>query len=93
MSRRRNKKHSIWPKIIIFIVVLVLFAVIFGRQGEEKPEETKALREKGIVKTPTDLLGADVVRANRNMLAAKNIRDLVTWSKGLYNPPAKFRTW
>jgi len=41
MSRRRNKKHSIWPKIIIFIVVLVLFAVIFGRQGEEKPEETK----------------------------------------------------
>lgn len=60
---------------------------------EEKPEETKALREKGIVKTPTDLLGADVARANRNMLAAKSIRDLVTWSKGLYNPPAKFRTW
>ena len=41
MSRRRNKKSSVWPKIIIFIVVLVLSAIIFGRRGEEKPEETK----------------------------------------------------
>lgn len=54
--------------------------------------ETKALREKGIVKTPEDL-GIDISRANRSMLAAKNIRDLVKWSKGLYNPPAKFKTW
>lgn len=41
MSRRRNKKSSVWPKIIIFIVVLILSAIIFGRRGEEKPEETK----------------------------------------------------
>ena len=40
MSRRRNKKSSLWPKIIIFIVVLVLAAVIFGRKGEDKEEET-----------------------------------------------------
>lgn len=59
---------------------------------EEKPEETKALREKGIVKTPEDL-GIDITRANRNLLAAKNVRDLVKWSGGLYHPPAKFHNW
>ncbi len=59
---------------------------------EEKPEETKALRRKGIVKTPEDL-GIDISRANRSLLAAKNIRDLVEWSGGLYDPPAKFRSW
>jgi len=57
-----------------------------------KPEDTAALRKKGIVKTPEDL-GIDISRANRSMLAAKNIRELVTWSRGLYNPPAKFRNW
>ncbi len=40
MSRRRNKKSSVWLKVIIFILVLVLAAVIFGRKGEEKPKET-----------------------------------------------------
>ncbi len=59
---------------------------------EEKPEETKELRRKGIVKTPEDL-GIDLSRANRSLLAAKNIRDLVEWSGGLYHPPAKFRNW
>jgi len=61
-----------------------------GLQADEK--ETKALRQKGIVKTPEDL-GIDVSKANRSLLAAKNIRDLVEWSKGLYNPPARFRNW
>ena len=40
MSRRRSKKNSVWLKIIIFVFVLVLSAIIFGRRGEEKPEET-----------------------------------------------------
>lgn len=40
MSRRKNKKSSVWLKVIIFILVLVLAAVIFGRKGEEKPKET-----------------------------------------------------
>ncbi len=40
MSRRRNKKSSIWPKIIIFVAILVLAAVIFGRKGEDKEKET-----------------------------------------------------
>ena len=56
------------------------------------PKETKRLRELGIIKTPADL-GIDMSRANRSMLAAKNVHDLVVWSKGLYNPPAKFRNW
>ena len=56
------------------------------------PKETKRLREKGIVQTPEDL-GIDVSRANRSLLAAKNIQDLVKWSGGLYHPPAKFHNW
>lgn len=57
-----------------------------------KPEETRRLRDAKIVLTPEDL-GVDRDRANRDMLAAKNIRDLVTWSGGLYEPPARFRNW
>ncbi|MCF1503073.1 MULTISPECIES: malonate decarboxylase subunit alpha [Afifella] len=56
------------------------------------PDETRQLREAGIVKTPEDL-GVDRSRANRSLLAARNIRDLVSWSGGLYNPPARFRNW
>lgn len=56
------------------------------------PKQTKQLRDKGIFKTPDDL-GVDVTRANRSMLAAKNVRDLVKCSKGLYNPPARFHNW
>lgn len=57
-----------------------------------KPAETKALRKKGIIKTPEDL-GIDRSRANRSLLAAKSVRELVDWSGGLYDPPARFRNW
>lgn len=57
-----------------------------------KPEETRLLRERGIVKTPQDL-GIDLSRANRSLLAAQNVRDLVKWSNGLYQPPGKFKNW
>lgn len=40
MSRRRNQKSSVWPKILLFVVVLVLAAVIFGRKGDDKDKET-----------------------------------------------------
>ena len=56
------------------------------------PEETRALRADGIVKTSEDL-GIDPARANRSLLAAKNVRDLVKWSGGLYQPPGKFKNW
>ena len=57
-----------------------------------KPEETKALRDKGIIKTLDDL-GIDRGKANRSLLAAKNMYELVEWSGGLYDPPARFRNW
>jgi malonate decarboxylase alpha subunit len=57
-----------------------------------EPKTTEALRKKGVVKTPEDLR-VDVARANRSLLAARSIRELVDWSKGLYNPPARFRNW
>jgi malonate decarboxylase alpha subunit len=53
------------------------------------PKEKKILREAGIVKTPEDL-GIDVSRANRDLLAAKDLEELVRWSGGLYEVPGKF---
>ncbi len=56
------------------------------------PAETVRLRAEGIVKTPEDL-GIDVRRANRSLLAAKSVQELVRWSGGLYQPPGKFKNW
>jgi len=56
------------------------------------PKETRSLRELGIVKTPADL-DIDPRQANRSLLAAKNVRELVDWSGGLYQPPGKFKNW
>ena len=50
------------------------------------------LRRDGLVAFPEDL-GVDVRRANRSLLAARSIGDLVAWSGGLYEPPARFREW
>ncbi|UHC19494.1 malonate decarboxylase subunit alpha [Methylobacterium currus] len=50
------------------------------------------LRERGIVRRPEDL-GIEPLDADRSLLAAKSIKDLVHWSGGLYEPPAKFRNW
>ena len=52
----------------------------------------KSLRERGVVAYPEDL-GIERTAAKRTLLAAKNVKDLVTWSGGLYNPPAKFKNW
>ena len=59
---------------------------------QEDPEVTKRLRKEGIVKLPEDL-GINPAAATRDLLAAKNMKDLVDWSGGLYDPPAKFRNW
>ena len=59
---------------------------------QEDPQETAALRKRGIFKTAEDL-GIDPARANRSLLAAKNMRELVHWSKGLYTPAARFHNW
>jgi malonate decarboxylase alpha subunit len=56
------------------------------------PNRTAEMRRRGIVATPEDL---DVRRADarRTLLAARSIDDLVAWSDGLYQPPARFRSW
>lgn len=56
------------------------------------PAETRRLRELDIIRTREDL-GISITNANRSMLAAKNMRDLVKWSHGLYHPPMRYRTW
>ena len=53
---------------------------------------TADLRFRGIVATPEDL-GVRRTEANRTLLAARSMDDLVAWSGGLYQPPAKFRSW
>ncbi|MCE4224096.1 malonate decarboxylase subunit alpha [Methylobacterium sp. C25] len=52
----------------------------------------QALRERGVIRRPEDL-GIEPLDADRSLLAAKSIKDLVHWSGGLYEPPARFRNW
>ena len=50
------------------------------------------LRDRGIIRRAEDL-GIDKRLATRDLLAAKNMKDLVRASGGLYNPPKRFRNW
>jgi len=50
------------------------------------------LRQRGVIRRPQDL-GINPLDADRNMLAARSIKELVHWSGGLYAPPSKFRNW
>jgi malonate decarboxylase alpha subunit len=61
-----------------------------GRGRDRKAVE--ALRRRGIIRRPEDL-GIDPLAASRQLLAARSIKDLVTWSGGLYQAPSKFRNW
>ncbi|GLW11308.1 malonate decarboxylase subunit alpha [Microtetraspora sp. NBRC 13810] len=71
-------------------VAAVAGATPVGRRIDERRVEE--LRRDGLVALPADL-GVDVRRAKRSLLAARSIEDLVAWSGGLYDPPARFRTW
>jgi len=57
-----------------------------------KPEETAALRKRGVIAYPEDI-GVQPLQASRSLLAARSMEDLVAWSGDLYQPPAKFRSW
>jgi malonate decarboxylase alpha subunit len=57
-----------------------------------KPQETADLRKRGIVAYPEDV-GVHRLQANRSLLAARSMEDLVAWSGGLYKVPAQFRSW
>jgi malonate decarboxylase alpha subunit len=61
-----------------------------GRARDRKMVEK--LRERKIVRWPEDL-GIDPLDAQRSMLAARSIEDLMHWSGNLYDPPNKFRNW
>jgi malonate decarboxylase alpha subunit len=56
------------------------------------PKETARMRRDGLIALPEDI-GVQRGEANRSLLAAKSVAELVEWSGGLYNPPAKFRSW
>jgi malonate decarboxylase alpha subunit len=61
-----------------------------GRKRDHKAVEV--LRQRGVIRRPEDF-GIDPLDANRQLLAAHSIADLVTWSGGLYQPPSRFRNW
>lgn len=61
-----------------------------GRARDKKM--VQHLRERGVIRRPEDL-GIDLLDVDRNLLAARSIKDLVRWSGGLYSPPSKFRNW
>lgn len=50
------------------------------------------LRDRGIIRRPEDI-GIDKREATRDLLAARNVKDLVRASGGLYDPPKRFRNW
>jgi malonate decarboxylase alpha subunit len=50
------------------------------------------LRDRGIIVRAEDI-GVDKRLATRDLLAAKNMKDLVRASGGLYAPPRRFRNW
>ncbi|MCP3966725.1 MAG: malonate decarboxylase subunit alpha [Lentisphaerae bacterium] len=65
----------------------------YTKVGMKRDKKVVAdLRSRGIIQRPEDL-GISKLRATRDMLSARNIKDLVRWSDGLYNPPSRFRNW
>lgn len=56
------------------------------------PKQTARMRADGLIALPEDM-GVRRADATRSLLAAKSIAELVDWSGGLYEPPAKFRSW
>lgn len=60
-------------------------------RGRDKAKVDE-LRARGVIRRPEDL-GIEPLDADRSLLAARSIKDLVHWSGGLYEPPARFRNW
>lgn len=64
-------------------------ATSLGRRADAR--RTAELRAREIVASPEDL-GIARAAAQHSLLAARSIDDLVSWSGGLYRPPARFRS-
>jgi malonate decarboxylase alpha subunit len=63
-------------------------ATPLGRAAD--PQRTASLRERGIVAYPEDL-GVPRSMAQRSLLAAQSIDEIIDWSGGLYRPPDHVR--
>ncbi|RUV26200.1 malonate decarboxylase subunit alpha [Mesorhizobium sp. M1A.F.Ca.IN.022.04.1.1] len=61
-----------------------------GRARDRKTVER--LRECKVIQRPEDL-DIDPLDADRSLLAAHSIKDLMRASGGLYRPPSRFRNW
>jgi malonate decarboxylase alpha subunit len=61
-----------------------------GRRRD--PKTVEKLRARKIIRRPEDL-GINPLDADRSMLAARSIKELMHWSGNLYDPPNKFRNW
>jgi malonate decarboxylase alpha subunit len=61
-----------------------------GRRADAR--RTEALRRDGLIAFPEDLK-VETRLADRSLLAARSMEDLVAWSGGLYDPPTQFRGW
>lgn len=71
-------------------IAAVAGATEVGLRADQK--RTADLRSRGVVAILEDL-SVRRTDARRTLLAARSIDDLVAWSGGLYQPPAKFRSW
>jgi malonate decarboxylase alpha subunit len=56
------------------------------------PSASEGLRRRGLVAFPEDI-GVRRSDAKRTLLSARSMEDVVAWSGGLYQPPARFRSW
>jgi malonate decarboxylase alpha subunit len=61
-----------------------------GRARDKRAVEK--LRERKIIQRPEDL-GINPLDVNHGMLAARSVKELMSWSGNLYDPPARFRNW
>ena len=52
----------------------------------------RTCRARGIVQLPEDV-GVRPSEASRSLLATQDIKGLVRWSNGLYDPPSQFVDW
>ena len=61
-------------------------------RGRDRKMVRAACASGASIRRPEDL-GIDPLDADRSLLAARSIKDLVHWSGGLYAPPSRFRNW
>ncbi|BBZ31875.1 malonate decarboxylase subunit alpha [Mycolicibacterium confluentis] len=82
------KAHSLADRRAALAAVAGVTPV--GRRADTR--QVEGLRRDGLVAFPEDL-HVETRLAERSLLAARSIEDLVAWSGGLYEPPSQFRDW